>query len=1051
MAPTSGPPNLRQLQRDTHVGVDLAARVDAFTLAEDQESAIPRETFAWATLLFCGFLMYGSLLPFNYTPKTLDAALERFGGMPYLTLSLGQERADWVATILLWAPAGFLACGALAGRAASWPRKLAAALFVSVASAVYAVLVEFVQIWFPPRTISLNDILAATAGGVAGALFALAVGDFIDQAVRGLWQSRDSRWRGFWLLGAYTISLAIYGLVPLDFVVDASELHDKIRQGRCEWMPLTGVMQGSMPWYVPVIHVACWTPVGVWVVRLARFPNSWIIRLTLAVFAVLVLEVARFFVYSAYSSSTHLLAIMVGLLSGAVFAPASGVWEWFHRSRMGRFLCWSLWPVGVLLLLHAAAILFQTCRAADWNFDPQWMRSRWAGFFQAPLAAMYWNSKFGALENVVGKLAIYFPAGLLVAHAVRLASANARQRFGVTALGIAAVASVAATAEVLQVFLARFHVDLTDVLLAAAGASLGLLVHRLANGPAEIVGGTSLVELDAPRATLAAFPPRRSPWSMVSFFSLMMAGASISVVAGYERAHTDASHAPAWMTLLDPSKWNGSVVRASSSAPVATHAEPPANLSPSQKTPLDAAAEPPMVRPSIISQAKPLPTETHLSPNSTADSPGNPTRSRSPSAWFTRTPRDPFMVPKLTAAPLLYDKPIASIVAAPVRGRDGKLWFIAQESDEKALQVVLYDPATGHAEFRGDFQTAWSAAHSSEAATMLPTQVKVTSSLVISYGGEVYFATNHTAATGRPQSHVWRVTPSENGWKLVMSCESVLSAMAVGGESIYAWSANPPELWRSSGEGVTWRSLQLPASNSSYASRIFADDLGHVYLIDFPPVDEDLEEEHPMLVQLDGSLREVGRSELPAHGKVTDRPLLGVVADAALADGARVFANDVGFLLKVTASDQSKLSLVEPLGWLHPLGMSRVEMLATYDGRQVVCGVGKSEVDDPPVNHWLVLNIATGESRSAPLPMADQSAPPSRLLNQGGRDDAGRFYFSSVGEQQPVRIDPNLRRALLAIGASTDDIEAVAAETVIASPSNSLLFRVDFGVELERE
>ena len=59
------------------------------------------------------FLIYGSLLPFEYQPITVGAAWERFEGTPYLQLGVGQERADWVATILLWLPDGFLWMGAL--------------------------------------------------------------------------------------------------------------------------------------------------------------------------------------------------------------------------------------------------------------------------------------------------------------------------------------------------------------------------------------------------------------------------------------------------------------------------------------------------------------------------------------------------------------------------------------------------------------------------------------------------------------------------------------------------------------------------------------------------------------------------------------------------------------------------------------------------------------------------------------------------------------------------------------------------------------------------
>ena len=58
---------------------------------------------------FTFFVVYGSLLPFEYTPLGIHEAIDRFCHVPLLELSAGQERADWLGTILFFVPVGF--CG----------------------------------------------------------------------------------------------------------------------------------------------------------------------------------------------------------------------------------------------------------------------------------------------------------------------------------------------------------------------------------------------------------------------------------------------------------------------------------------------------------------------------------------------------------------------------------------------------------------------------------------------------------------------------------------------------------------------------------------------------------------------------------------------------------------------------------------------------------------------------------------------------------------------------------------------------------------------------
>ena len=118
----------------------------------------------------CGYLLfvvYGSLVPLDYHPHPPDAAWRDFLETRYLKLGVG-SRADWVANILLYIPLAYLLCaGVVAGVGSAVARFIGVAAVFAFCAAV-ALSVEFTQLFFPPRTVSLNDIVAEFVGAQKG-------------------------------------------------------------------------------------------------------------------------------------------------------------------------------------------------------------------------------------------------------------------------------------------------------------------------------------------------------------------------------------------------------------------------------------------------------------------------------------------------------------------------------------------------------------------------------------------------------------------------------------------------------------------------------------------------------------------------------------------------------------------------------------------------------------------------------------------------------------------------------------------------------------------
>src|SRR5262245_7087529 len=103
------------------------------------------------------FAVYGSLLPFRYVYRPFDEVLAAFSQIKLYDPSNLEARGDWVISTVLFAALSFLLIAALSVDRPRWVGFLAA-LVGMCACLVLSVALEFTQIYFPPRTVSLNDI-----------------------------------------------------------------------------------------------------------------------------------------------------------------------------------------------------------------------------------------------------------------------------------------------------------------------------------------------------------------------------------------------------------------------------------------------------------------------------------------------------------------------------------------------------------------------------------------------------------------------------------------------------------------------------------------------------------------------------------------------------------------------------------------------------------------------------------------------------------------------------------------------------------------------------
>jgi VanZ family protein/O-antigen ligase len=186
-----------------------------------------------ASLIYLAFVIYGSLVPLDYQPRPLADALHAFANIRWLNLGLA-SRADWVANLLLYIPLGFLASNWLAGSSSRTATRITAALFAAPLCMVLAVGVEFIQLYFPPRTVSLNDLLAESLGTLIGVSLHVLIGERVMQIAQRWLAGGKNAFGAFTL--AYLAAYLALSLFPFDFLVSQAELSQKWSSDSVSWL-----------------------------------------------------------------------------------------------------------------------------------------------------------------------------------------------------------------------------------------------------------------------------------------------------------------------------------------------------------------------------------------------------------------------------------------------------------------------------------------------------------------------------------------------------------------------------------------------------------------------------------------------------------------------------------------------------------------------------------------------------------------------------------------------------------------------------------------------
>lgn len=413
--------------------------------------------FVLLTFLYLFFIVYGSLVPLDYRPFPYDQAIAQFKNIRYLNLGI-ESRADWIANILLYIPLSFLFLGSLrsALKKGFFSKAIFSILVFGFCIAT-AVGVEFVQQFFPPRTVSLNDLIAETLGAILGMITWFWAGGKIIAYSRqlsiGNWLSIKS---------AIVLYLPIYvflSLFPFDFVTSTSELNNKIAAGQDSFfIDIDGCRENlfrcSLKW---LLEIAVLVPLGALFAALPYVPNRKSLAVVVGFLLGLVIEFTQLFIYTGSAQGFSIITRMLGM---AVGVKAYDYFVGFDLKKLKPWLGWLIGCSSVLYLVALAAI-------------NGWMEGDWISVEAAqhklnetrflPFYYFYYTTETIALVSLLSNVGMYMPVGFLF-WLFGLKNDDGKKVHGFW-VGLTA-STLAILVETGKLFLRAKHVDPTDVLIA---------------------------------------------------------------------------------------------------------------------------------------------------------------------------------------------------------------------------------------------------------------------------------------------------------------------------------------------------------------------------------------------------------------------------------------------------------------------------------------------------------------------------------------------------------------------------------------------------------
>ncbi len=422
----------------------------------------PRYAF-WAAL-YAVCVVYSSVvlgpLGLHFVPADPAEQWQHFLATPFLDNG-SDQRPDWVANLLLTVPLGLLLTGTLASQRGAASRVIGT-IVAALLGFTFVLAVKYAQLYFPPRTVSLNYIIAQLLGVCIGAAVFHVLRSHAPRLV-----PRDDQARLRLVLDLAVMVVVAFVLLPFDVVLSLDDVWDRLATLPHDLLALPGEDRPTGLRLVLVAATIVSTiPVGM---RLAlRRDRPGLARISVIgtgwMLALLLLSALEL-------STTPSFAVTAARIIGVVAGAAALHWAASQDLVRARVVIARLIPIIVIPYLLATAYV-QGLFSSHWQTSDQVLAGLyWRGLM--PLYSYYIVSKAHAALSMMAHAALYAPIGVMVG----LRSGGSR-RSVLAAVILAALAAIAV--EAARAFLPERQPDINAVGVAALAAGLAAWLAPMA-------------------------------------------------------------------------------------------------------------------------------------------------------------------------------------------------------------------------------------------------------------------------------------------------------------------------------------------------------------------------------------------------------------------------------------------------------------------------------------------------------------------------------------------------------------------------------------------
>jgi VanZ family protein len=369
--------------------------------------ALRRNHFLALAVLYASAMVYMSLIlgpaGFHYVPMGLDQAWEKLLSVRFVPHG-SNERPDWIANMMMPVPLTFLinsmfAMGIVTGR-----RTMGIVVSI-VIGVVFVLSIKYAQLFFPPRTVTLNYITAQLIGVVLGVVAFQFSHTKLYPRLLGQFQDGDGLTI---VLGSYSVFLIGFYLMPFDITLSVGDLAARALELFGILLSIPG--EGHNATYQLLLVIAdtlTAIPLGMYLAVVGRQRTTGrLIRRAIGV--VFLIFFAQLFVLGAEPFLVSLFYRSVGAIMGVLLIQRIKGRDLRKRHYyFSRYVPVAI-PVYLLLVAYASGI-----------FSSQWWTLDEATNALEPRQFLpFWNfyivSKAHATQSLVVTSMIYAPIGIMV-------------------------------------------------------------------------------------------------------------------------------------------------------------------------------------------------------------------------------------------------------------------------------------------------------------------------------------------------------------------------------------------------------------------------------------------------------------------------------------------------------------------------------------------------------------------------------------------------------------------------------------------------------------